>query len=75
MKNVDKLEAFFGKEHVGTIAQAGRKSAFQYGPSWITNGFSISPISLPLENRLFIAEQEPFDGLFGVFNDSIPDGR
>lgn len=74
MKNIAKVEVFFGKEHVGTIAQTDRTTAFQYAPTWMANGFSVSPVSLPLENRLFIAEREPFEGLFGVFNDSLPDG-
>jgi len=75
MKNVDKVEVFLDSKHVGTMAQiANRKTAFQYSPSWIADGFSISPISLPLDNRMFIASTEPFEGLFGVFNDSLPDG-
>lgn len=75
MRDIDKVEVYFASEHVGTMAQIdSRRTAFQYAPSWIENGFSISPISLPLENRLFIAAPEPFDGLFGVFNDSLPDG-
>lgn len=74
MKNIDKVEVFFGEEHVGTIAQTDRTTAFQYAPTWIANGFSISPISLPLKNELFEAEREPFEGMFGVFNDSLPDG-
>ena len=75
MNNVNKVVVFFNNEEVGTIAQAnGNRTAFQYSASWLRNGFSISPISLPLESRVFIADREPFDGLFGVFNDSLPDG-
>ncbi len=75
MNNVNKVVVFFNEEEVGTIAQTNEnKTAFQYSASWLHNGFSISPLSLPLENRVFIADREPFDGLFGVFNDSLPDG-
>lgn len=75
MKNENKVEVFFDSKHVGTLAQLDRtKTAFQYSSSWISDGFSISPISLPLDNRLFISNIEPFEGLFGVFNDSLPDG-
>ena len=49
-------------------------SAFQYDAAWIRSGFSISPYELPLENDVFIAERTPFDGGFGVFDDSLPDG-
>lgn len=60
---------------VGKMASYGRtRTAFQYDPQWLKNGFSISPFSLPLEDRVFIADTDPFDGIFGVFNDSLPDG-
>ena len=47
--------------------------AFEYDAGWLQNGFSISPFKLPLEKRVFIAKSNPFDGVFGVFNDSLPD--
>ena len=47
--------------------------AFEYDAEWLSNGFSISPFKLPLEKRVFIASKEPFDGVFGVFNDCLPD--
>lgn len=47
--------------------------AFEYDAVWLENGFSISPFKLPLEKRVFVAKREPFDGVFGVFNDSLPD--
>ena len=47
--------------------------AFEYDTGWLQNGFSISPFKLPLEKRVFIAKRNPFDGVFGVFNDSLPD--
>ena len=37
-------------------------------------GFSISPFSLPLEPGVKISKATPFDGLFGIFYDSLPDG-
>ena len=48
--------------------------AFEYDSNWITNGFSISPFSLPLKKQVFIPRIDPFDGLYGVFSDSLPDG-
>jgi hypothetical protein len=48
--------------------------AFEYDAEWQRDGFSISPFKLPLEKRVFIAQRDPFDGNFGVFNDSLPDG-
>jgi serine/threonine-protein kinase HipA len=47
---------------------------FQYDDSWIETGFSISPFSLPLKHEIFVSKKNLFDGLFGVFWDSLPDG-
>lgn len=52
----------------------GRLAAFEYDREWLADGFAISPFSLPLEQKVFIPKQEPFDGIFGVFADSLPDG-
>ena len=49
-------------------------AAFEYDGEFLETGFSISPIHLPLKPGLFLAEETPFDGNFGVFNDSLPDG-
>ncbi|MBR1617839.1 type II toxin-antitoxin system HipA family toxin [bacterium] len=48
--------------------------AFEYDREWLVTGFSISPFSLPLQKKVYLPKYEPFDGLFGVFNDSLPDG-
>lgn len=37
-------------------------------------GFSISPLELPLKPGLFVAKPQPFNGNFGIFEDSLPDG-
>ena len=34
---------------------------------------SISPFSLPLEKKVYMPKIDPFEGLFGVFADSLPD--
>jgi len=69
------LEVSINNEHVGTLATyRGRLIAFEYTESWIQNGFSISPFSLPLQKKLFIPDINPFDGLYGAFADSLPDG-
>lgn len=62
-------------ERVGTLAQTPNGlAAFEYDPQWLSDGFSISPLSLPLQPGVFIPETHPFDGVFGVFQDSLPDG-
>jgi serine/threonine-protein kinase HipA len=49
------------------------KVAFSYDADWLKNGFSISPFSLPLESKVFIPGTDCFEGLFGIFADSLPD--
>ena len=48
--------------------------AFEYDSKFLERGFSISPYVLPLQKKVFVAERDPFDGNFGVFDDSLPDG-
>lgn len=50
-----------------------RKVAFQYDETWLTSGFSINPFKLPLSKEVFISKSTYFEGLFGVFADSLPD--
>ena len=47
---------------------------FEYDTVWLQSGFSISPFHLPLKPGVYVAKSQPFNGLFGVFNDSMPDG-
>ena len=64
----------YDEKLVGTLAMAsGHKVAFQYSEEWLEDGFSISPFSLPLKNQVFVPQKDYFDGLFGVFADSLPD--
>ena len=74
MKTNDTLNVFYDNRHVGTLAlTSSHKVAFQYSEEWLRNGFSISPFSLPLEKKVFVPSGSCFDGLFGVFADSLPD--
>lgn len=75
MDSYKYLKVYYNDILVGTLAKTPeRVVAFEYDSDWLTNGFSISPFSLPLIKKVFIPKYEPFDGLFGVFNDSLPDG-
>lgn len=75
MDNYKYLKVFYNDILVGTLAKTpDRVFAFEYDSDWLNNGFSISPFSLPLIKKVFIPEYDPFGGLFGVFNDSLPDG-
>ncbi len=70
-KNVD---VYYRNTLVGKLAILKNKFvAFEYDQKWIETGFSISPFSLPLRKEVFIPTKNHFDGLFGVFDDSLPD--
>lgn len=74
MKTDKVLQVLYKERRVGTLGMgANRKIAFAYEDDWIENGFSISPFSLPLKKQVFIARKDYFQGLFGVFADSLPD--
>ena len=75
MQTVDKLEVYYAGKHVGTMAPFRKYlTAFEYSDEWLQNGFSVSPYSLPLTSGVKTAKYDPFDGLFGIFADSLPDG-
>ena len=71
------LDVYYKNKHVGTLAEMlDKRIAFQYDREWIRTGFSISPLSLPLSNEVFVPDEKSrdcFGGIFGVFDDSLPD--
>ena len=75
MDRLNKLDVYYHDQKIGTMAlYQNRLAAFAYSDKWLQEGFSISPFSLPLEKRVFMPKIDPFEGLFGVFADSLPDG-
>ena len=75
VNGVPQLAVLLRGRRVGTLAQTQDGfAAFEYDASWLAEGFSISPLSLPLQPGVFIPERRTFDGVFGVFADSLPDG-
>ena len=76
MKKVECLTVKYHDHIVGTLSLTpdDKLCAFEYDKSWLIDGFSISPLELPLQPGLFIAKPQPFYGNFGIFEDSLPDG-
>ena len=68
------LDARSQRRKVGRLAFKDRQLLFEYDASFIASGIEISPIKLPLRPGVSVADTTIFDGLFGVFNDSLPDG-
>jgi serine/threonine-protein kinase HipA len=70
-----KIHVLIGDRTAGTIAETPeREIFFEYAPEWLLSGFSLSPYFLPLTPGLKREETLVFEGLFGIFDDSIPDG-
>lgn len=76
MKKTDRLEVMFHDRPVGVLSLSPdrRLNVFEYSRQWLADGFSISPLELPLKPGVFIAKPQPFNGNFGIFDDSLPDG-
>lgn len=62
------------EQQVGELIQEGRGIYFKYYTEFIKTGLAISPFHLPLKDSIYSAPSQPFEGLFGVFSDSLPDG-
>ena len=72
--NDHKLEIWLDGRSVGTMAETGNhRFAFAYSDEWLNDGFAISPFSLPVEQKVFVPGNTSFQGLWGVFADSLPD--
>ncbi len=75
MEKIKQLTVFYDHRKVGRLAIYKKYlTAFEYDREWLENGFSISPFSLPLQKGVFVSKADPFEGLFGIFADSLPDG-
>ncbi|MCZ2203688.1 type II toxin-antitoxin system HipA family toxin [Bartonella sp. A05] len=59
---------------VGRLARRERKIYFEYDRNFIKQGLEISPIKCPLKPGVCSFDPFLFEGLPGVFNDSLPDG-
>jgi len=75
MNEIKVVEVLMNGQKVGRIAlTADTLCAFEYDAAYLARGQSISPFNLPLKSEVFIAKRTPFNGGFGVFDDSLPDG-
>ena len=59
---------------VGRLAIRDRTVYFEYDNTFVEHGIEISPLNLPLQPSLQSFDYGLFEGLPGVFNDSLPDG-
>lgn len=59
---------------VGRLAAKDGSLYFEYDTDFLRHSIEISPFYLPIERGLKIFDRFLFEGLPGVFNDSLPDG-
>ncbi len=76
MKDILKILVSLNGLSVGTLQMTPERDrcVFEYDKDWIANGFSISPLELPLQTGLIYSKENSFGGGFAAFEDSIPDG-
>ena len=78
MKATDKLFVSLHiegqKYEVGELIIFEQKIYFRYNSDFKSSGLNLSPIKLPFNTEINTCPKEPFDGLCGVFNDSLSDG-
>lgn len=75
MRHVAKLKVSLNGAPVGVLVTDNKNQIwFEYTPDWIAAGFDLSPKTLDFTVQPQRAKDSLFDGLHGVFNDSLPDG-
>ena len=74
MKLTVFLNSYGTRREVGLLSEENGRIFFEYAPDFLTSGIELSPFKLPLKPGIFEDTKRTFDGLFGVFNDSLPDG-
>ncbi|RWY84698.1 type II toxin-antitoxin system HipA family toxin [Rhizobium leguminosarum] len=70
------LDLVGSERNLGTLAWSsdGRRAYFEYSAEFLAAPLPVSPFNLKENAGLIAAPRDPFDGLHGLFNDSLPDG-
>lgn len=75
---MEVIKIHYQDDVVGAVSFDPEKGigAFEYDPSFITKGVELSPIEMPLSNRIYSfpeLDYSTFKGLPGLIADSLPD--
>ena len=80
MKQVEVVEVKLWGKRVGAVSPLAQRPGFyqfQYAPEFVSSGFSISPIMMPLAHKKRYGfpslNQETYHGLPGLLADALPD--
>ncbi|TAX70883.1 type II toxin-antitoxin system HipA family toxin [Rhizobium leguminosarum] len=70
------LDLVGSERNLGTLAWSSddRRAYFEYSAELLAAPLPVSPFNLKENAGLIAAPRDPFDGLHGLFNDSLPDG-
>lgn len=71
---ITQLTIHLNEMLIGVLAQKEKKIYFEYDKEFLKTGIEISPYKLPLKGGLQRCDDDVFEGLWGVFADSLPDG-
>jgi len=76
---IEQLAVFYEPEQgrrrrVGRLARKSRQILFQYDAGFLGSSLELSPFHLRLAPDVVVGQPTVFDGLMGVFEDSLPDG-
>jgi len=62
------------KISIGRLAESEGRIYFEYDQAFLNSGIELSPYKLPLKPGVQVCDDRVFEGLFGLFADSLPDG-
>ncbi len=68
------LNSFDVKIKVGRLALKDKVIYFEYEKEFLSKDIRLSPYKVPLKSGVHICDDNMFEGLFGLFADSLPDG-
>ena len=74
IKSLEVYLKFDKKIKVGILAIKDNKVYFEYDKEFLKSNLEISPYKLPLKAGLMRCDDDTFEGIWGVFADSMPDG-
>lgn len=69
------LNQFGSRSFVGVLDDKDtNRIFFEYNPSFLKQNINLSPFKLPLNAGVLEDSEQTFAGLYGLFNDNLPDG-
>ena len=67
------LNVAYHGQQVGRLVEGRGRIFFEYDPSWLAQGHDLSPLHLPRKPGVQYYHAKSFDGMPGLFHDSLPD--